>query len=256
MKVTSYTQGTPCWVDLGSTDVAASLAFYAGLFGWTGEPGPPETGGYVMCLIDGLPVAGIGPLMTEGQPPVWTTYLASDDLDATTAAVAAAGGQALAPIMDIMTLGRMSVFLDSGGAAFGCWQKGDFAGCGVIDEPGCLTWNELLTRDVAGARSFYGSVFGLTTSKSEASGEVDYDEWQAGGATVAGMMSMDAPQFPADLPPHWMTYFATADVAASVDRVTELGGSVSVPPTEIPVGTFAVVADPQGAFFSLVRMNV
>ncbi len=75
------------------------------------------------------------------------------------------------------------------------------------------------------------------------------------GKTVGGMMSLDMPQFPPDIPAHWMTYFATDDIEASVARVTALGGSVSVPPTEIPVGKFAVVADPEGAFFSLVQMS-
>ncbi len=136
MKVTSYKAGTPCWVDLGVADVMAAVAFYGDLLGWTGEPGPPETGGYVLCQLSGVPVAGIGPLMMEGQPAAWTTYLASDDMDDTAIRVTAAGGQSLSPIMDIMTLGRMSVFLDSTGAAFGSWQKGDFVGAGVVNEPG------------------------------------------------------------------------------------------------------------------------
>ena len=255
MKVTSYKAGTPCWVDLGVADVMAAVAFYGDLLGWTGEPGPPETGGYVLCQLSGVPVAGIGPLMMEGQPAAWTTYLASDDMDETAIRVTAAGGQSLSPIMDIMTLGRMSVFLDSTGAAFGSWQKGDFVGAGVVNEPGSLAWNELLTRDVDGAMRFYGAVFGIDAVESDASGEVAYTEWQVDGKTVAGMMSLDMPQFPPDIPAHWMTYFATADIEASVARLTVLGGSVSVPPTEIPVGKFAVVADPEGAFFSLVQMS-
>jgi predicted enzyme related to lactoylglutathione lyase len=253
VKVAAYRAGTPCWIDLGVADVPAALAFYGGLFGWTGEAGPPETGGYVMCLLDGAPVAGIGPLMPE-QPSNWNTYLASDDLDDTLAKVESAGGKVLAPAMDIMTLGRMSMIVDSAGALLGTWQGLDFKGCGVVNEPGSLVWNELLTRDVDAAKAFYGSVFGVDTVDSDASGDVAYLEWQVDGGAVGGMMSLDAPQFPVDLPSHWMTYFATGDLDASVATVTALGGSVSVPPTELPFGRFAVVADPAGAFFSLIQM--
>ena len=255
MKITSYAAGTPCWVDLGVADVTAAIGFYGGLLGWTGEPGPPETGGYVMCLLDGVPVAGIGPQMMPDAPAAWTTYLASDDMDSTVARVTYAGGHVLAPAMDVMTFGRMAVFLDPSGAAFGSWQKRDFIGAGIVNEPGALAWNELLTYDVEGAKTFYREAFALDGVVSETSGDVAYTEWQVDGRTVGGMISLDLPQFPPDVPPHWMTYFATDDVDAAVAKVTALGGSVSVPPMEIPVGVFAVVADPEGAFFSLIQMT-
>lgn len=46
---TAWPDGTPCWVDLGVADIARADAFYAGLFGWDIQPGPPEAGGYTMC---------------------------------------------------------------------------------------------------------------------------------------------------------------------------------------------------------------
>lgn len=254
MKVTSYQAGTPCWVDLGTPDVAGATAFFTGLFGWEGFAGPPETGGYVICNLDGAPVAGIGPLMGEGQPAVWTTYLATDDLDASAATVEAAGGTVLVPPMDVMDVGRMGIFMDPAGAAFGAWQKLNFFGAAVVNEPGALTWNELMTRDVEGSKTFYGAAFGLGNRASEISGDMPYTEFTVGGATVGGMMSIDGPQWPADLPPHWMVYFAVADCDATVARVAELGGSVNVTPFDMPVGRMAIVADPYGAFFSVIKM--
>ena len=92
---TSYEPGTPSWVDLGSSDPDASRAFYGALFGWTAdEPGPvEETGGYAMFRKDGKLVAGIGPLMSDGQPVAWDTYVSTDDLDALTERAQATPGR-------------------------------------------------------------------------------------------------------------------------------------------------------------------
>src|SRR3954468_21676069 len=97
-----YPPGTPLWVDLGSPDLDASLAFYRTLFGWTAsEPGPPEAGGYRFFEQDGKMVAGLGPLMHEGQPPAWSNYVSVTDADATAAAARDAGGSVVVEPMDV-----------------------------------------------------------------------------------------------------------------------------------------------------------
>lgn len=254
MKFTSYAAGTPCWVDLATPDVEAALGFYGKLFGWTGEPGPPETGGYVLAQLGGETVAGIGPMMSPDQPSVWTTYFASDNAAATVGRVEKAGGKVLVSPMEILDLGTMAIFMDTGGAVFGVWQKGTFAGAGVASEPGALTWTELMTRDVAGAKAFYAGALGLGARTSEVTvAGAPYTEWTVDGREVAGMMSMDGPRWPADVPANWLVYFQVADIKAATGAVTKLGGSVSVPPTDIPIGTFAVVADPSEAHFALFQ---
>src|SRR5258708_24922169 len=90
---TPWPAGTPCWVDLGTDDVARATTFYSTLFGWDTQVGPPETGGYVMCEVQARPVAGIGPKMGPGEgPTARTTYPGSDDADATTSKVSAGRG--------------------------------------------------------------------------------------------------------------------------------------------------------------------
>jgi predicted enzyme related to lactoylglutathione lyase len=57
-------------------------------------------------------------------------------------------------------------------------------------------------------------------------------------------------------PTHWMAYVAVDDVDAAAHRVVELGGSVCVPPTDIPtVGRFCVINDPTGGTLSLITMT-
>ena len=254
MHKTSYAEGTPSWVDLSTPDTAASSAFYASLFGWTTVDGGPETGGYLRFELDGEPVAGCGPIMQSGQPTFWSTYFSVNDSDATAARIDAAGGRTHVAPTDVMDLGRMAVFTDPSGAAFGTWQAGTFTGAGVVNEPGALLWNELMTRDVPGAIDFYHLAFGVTAKTSEMS-EVPYTELQVADSSVAGIMDIGGPQFPAELPPHWMIYFQVTDCGAACEKIKELGGSVSVPPTDIPLGRFAVVADPHSAFFSVMTVH-
>ena len=255
MKMTSYAPGTPCWIDLGTPDIAATTDFYRGLFGWTANEGPPEAGGYIIYNLGDQPVAGAGPLMNEGQPTAWTTYFATDDAAATAAKVEMAGGKTLMAPMQVMDVGQMGLFMDGGGAVFGAWQKGSFFGAGVANEPGSVTWNELMTRDIEAATAFYEQALGLGARVSAVAGGTSYTEFLVEDRSVAGMMDISGPEWPADLPAHWMVYFAVADTDETAARLVELGGSVSVPPGDIPIGRFAVVSDPQGAFFSIIKLK-
>jgi predicted enzyme related to lactoylglutathione lyase len=251
--MTSYEPGTPNWVDIGVADIAAAGAFYGALLGWEVVPGPAETGGYASCRLRGRPVAGIGPQQNPG-PPVWTSYIAVADVDAAAAAVADHGGTVVVPPMDVMDLGRMAVFTDNVGAFFSVWRAGNHIGAEVVNEPGAWCWNELTTRDPDAAKAFYGPIFGWTWV-DHPQGESTYTEWKLADRPIAGMMPMVGPQWPAELPNHWMVYFAVEDCDASAARVTELGGTVMVPPFDIPQGRVAVVNAPDGAAFSLIAPN-
>jgi predicted enzyme related to lactoylglutathione lyase len=252
MEMTRYEHGTPSWVDIGTPDLEGAIAFYSALFGWLIEVGDPEMGRYSMATIDGKVVAALADQQQPG-PPWWATYISVDDIDDVVARVEKAGGSVIVPVMEIPEAGRMAVAMDAGGAAISFWEPGQHTGAQLVNEPGTLCWNELTTRAVDASIAFYGDVLGWTASPLEGS-EVAYYEWKRGGTTVAGMMPMVGEMWPADLPNHWMVYFAVDDADATAERCTELGGAVSVPPTDIPVGRFAVLNDPQGAFFSIIRM--
>lgn len=250
---TPYPPGTPCWVDLAAPDQQAALDFYSDIFGWTGEIGPPETGGYSVCRLEGEPVAGImAAVAMDDQPPpptVWTTYLATDALDDAAQAISSAGGTVLMPAMDVMQLGRMCIAADPAGAVFGLWQAADFPGAGIVNERGAVIWNELNTTDRQGAADFYRTVLGIEAEAME--GAEGYYALNVRGRTVGGMQSLPA-ELPAGTPPHWLTYFAVADTNGTVARVANLGGAVLEPPFDMIAGRMAVVKDPQGATFALI----
>lgn len=250
---TAWAPGTPCWVDLGVDDIGRAGQFYYQLFGWDVQAGPPETGGYAMCLRHGRAVAGIGPKQgPPGTPSAWTTYLATADADQTAARIKAAGGQLLAGPMDVMDAGRMLVAADPGGAVFGAWQAGRHSGAGVANEPGTLCWNENLSRDFDGNRSFYRAVFGYEYADIEGAG-MRYATLKVGGTDVGGIGEIGS-GFPAGMPACWTVYFATADTDATVSAVIAAGGGVARPPWDTPYGRMAVVHDDQDAVFSLLGL--
>lgn len=252
-EMTKYAPGTPSWVDLGTPDPTDASRFYSGLFGWTIEEGPPEAGGYRMCMLDGKPVAGLGPQMNHDMPPFWTTYISVADADETAAAVKEDGGTIIVEPFEVLDVGRMAVAADPAGAVFSIWQPRTHAGAGLVNDPNTWCWNELTTRDPQRSVEFYGAVFGWNAHLLPMAGPADYTEFQVGDRGVAGMMPMEGDSWPADLPNHWMVYFAVDDCAAAAAKVEELGGKVMVPPTEVPPGIFAVINDPQGAAFSVIK---
>ena len=252
MEIDAYDEGVPSWVDLGTSDIAAGAAFYAGLFGWDVPEGPPDAGGYRIATLRGRPVAGIGGQQNPG-PPYWTTYVNTSDAEAAADRVGSSGGTVIVPPFDVLDAGRMAVFLDPAGAAFSVWQPGNHHGAGIVNEPGSLSWNELVTTDIDGSKEFYGEVFGWR-GETYGEGPGAYTEFKLGDRSVAGMMAKPE-AMPAEVPPYWGVYFAVDDCDASAARVTELGGAVIAPPMDIEPGRFAVVSDPQGAMFQVMKLK-
>ncbi|MGW8783055.1 VOC family protein [Streptomyces sp. NPDC055796] len=252
-----YQAGTPCWIDLMVPDQQAALDFYGDLFGWQGEIGPAETGGYSVCTLKGKPVAGImrasnpdGSVPDPMPPTVWTTYLATDGIDSTLKSVTDAGGSVMMGPMDVMDLGRMAVVTDPTGAVVGLWQYGTFPGAGIVNEHGALIWNELSTGDTAAAAAFYSAVLPVSTAKSDMPGAEGYTEFKVGGRAVGGMMDLSA--LPPGVPPHWLPYFAVDDVDGIQAAAVRAGGAVKAPAFDMPAGRMAILADPQGGTFAVI----
>jgi hypothetical protein len=256
---TSYAPGTPCWVELSTPDIDAAIGFYSGLLGWEVPEQPPEiaeaTGGYRRATLDGADAAGMMQFMQEGQVPAWATYVSVEDADATAAAVREAGGSVIVEPMAVMDLGTMAVFSDPGGAVFGAWQPGSFAGAGVVNEPGALSWNELNTRDAEGASAFYGAVFGWQFQKNELGEGESYTSLMLDGEPVGGMLDLVERRVPDEIPPHWQVYFVVEDVDDAIERTKGGGGAVMMGPIESPAGPIAILQDSGGAPFAVVALS-
>ncbi|MEV4555465.1 VOC family protein [Kitasatospora sp. NPDC049285] len=247
MKITEPRPGAPCWVELATKDPVAAKAFYHELFGWRAEVVPEEKAmGYTKLYAGEQLVAGLSALMQPDQPTAWTIGFDTPDADAAADEIAAAGGQLIVPAMEALDWGRFAVAADPGGAVFSLWQPRALRGIDLLNEPGALGWIELATRDTKAALAFYTRVFGWSVSPGEM-----YTQFGLDGRDFGGVMDM-TDQFPADVPPYWMPYFAVADVDLSAERAALLGATVNLPPTDVPDGPrLAVLRDPQGAVFGI-----
>lgn len=254
-KLEPAVPGTVVWVDLQTPDLVAARKFYGQLFGWSFVGGEdPNLAFYTMAQLGGRNVAGMAKLGGQSPfPPAWSVYLASANADETARKVAEAGGKVVAPPMDIAQEGRMTYCADPTGAHFGVWQARNHQGAQVVGEPGAMTWHEVYTRDAARAREFYTRVFGLTAQRLDAPG-IDYWTLHKGPERVCGVMQM-TDQFPKEVPPHWNTYFAVGDADSAAAKAVSLGGKQVAPPFDTGFGRIAVVADPFGAAFCLVKLS-
>ncbi len=114
--------------------------------------------------------------------------------------------------------------------------------------PGRFVWHDLMTRDAKASQAFYGSLFDWQIEARSMQG-FTYRMIVAGPGPIGGIV--EEKNIPTS---HWMPYVAVADVDAAARKCAQLGGSQCVPPTDIPMtGRFAVVGDPQGAYFSLYK---
>lgn len=258
-KRTRYEPGTFCWVDLATTDQTAAKAFYGALFGWTTSDVPMGDGGtYTMLRLDGDDVAALSELdaarREQGIPPHWFHYVSVADADAATARAGELGGTVLSGPFDVGDSGRMAIIQDPSGAVLGLWQPRDFVGAARVNDPGCLTWNELQTRDPEAAIAFYVGLFGWDVERHEEDGRLTYVTLKNGDRANGGMMPMTAAH--GDAPTAWFAYFTVPSCDEAATQVRDLGGGVMAGPMDVGNGRFAVVHDRQGAAFALFEGEV
>ncbi|MGA9596446.1 MAG: VOC family protein [Acidimicrobiia bacterium] len=263
----AYQHGLFAWADISTPDPAATSAFYTALFGWDAEEQHDPDGNhvYTMFKLDGKVVAGLGPQPDGGEqemPAVWNAYITVDDINTAVDGWALARGKVVMPPMDVFDSGRMAVVADPEGAIVALWQAREYAGAEVFNSAGAMTWNELNTRDAAAACEFYGKTLGWEFELFPMEGAGDYwvikipdkslEAPLSGDAYNGGILTM-SDDFPSEVPAYWSVYFTSADVDADAAKITELGGSVMTGPMDTPSGRIAVVADPAGAIFNLIK---
>ena len=244
---TSYAHGTFSWAELATSDAGAAKDFYTGLLGWDYDDSPMGDGTvYSMAKRDGRYVAA---LFASDQPPHWNCYVTVDSVDAVTARAGELGAHVVAEPFDVMYVGRMAVIADPTGAPVCLWEARTHIGASLVNTPGAMTWNDLVTPDPDAAAAFFEALLGWTTEEIPGSG--GYRIIRNGERTNGGMMRLDPERMGADTPPHWMPYFGHEDVDRAVEQVPARGGQLFSGPHRMPQGSIAVFADPQGAVFAL-----
>jgi predicted enzyme related to lactoylglutathione lyase len=251
----THANGSFSWIELATNDQNAAKTFYTTLLGWAFQDNPmgPDNF-YTMFQLEGRNVGAAYTMQAQeaaaGVPPHWNLYISVANADATAKRAAEAGGKVLAGPFDVYTYGRMAVIQDPTGAPFCIWQANDHIGAGTVGENGTLCWADLSSPDAETAAKFYGDLFGWTFMP----GDGGYLHIRNGEAFIGGMPS--AAQRDPKMPAHWMIYLQVADCDATTTRAQELGAKVCFGPMDIPkAGRMTVLADPQGAVFSLFQVT-
>lgn len=245
MSAAAATVGKFVWHEQVSSDPQQAQDFYTRLFGWQTEVFDSGEGDYSMIAAGGQNHGGFGRAMEGAPPPHWLSHIRVERLEDTIDRATRAGGRLAAGPFEMGEVGRIAIIADPQGAYVSAYEP---EGEGPAPE-GVFVWDELGTTDADGAQRFYEEVFGWTTSDMGP----DYGGYRVfnrGETGIAGLMTLPDES----MPPHWQPYVAVDDPDATVARAAELGGSALMEPMDVPaVGRIAVLRDPQGAVFGIIK---
>jgi uncharacterized protein len=242
---TSHPPGAFSWAELTTSDTDAAKAFYTEIFAWGYDDMPVgDDQVYSMARLEGKHVAA---LYASDQPPHWNNYVTVASVDETAARVAGLDGTVLAEPFDVMDAGRSAVVADPAGGALFLWEPRESIGAELVNQPGAMAWNDLVTTDPEGAERFYGELLGWSFQEIPDAG--GYRVIRNGERSNGGILPREGG------PVAWLPYFGHPDVGSLVEQVGGLGGQVMNGPMPVPAGTFAVFTDPQGAVFAALTSS-
>jgi predicted enzyme related to lactoylglutathione lyase len=257
--ITSHIHGQFCWAELVARDMPVAVEFYTKILGWTLtdlNENADDCVPHVQFEHDGQPVAGLiklpDDLLTSGLPGVWNTYVCVDDLNDTLKKVIQFGGEITCPVTDAGEHGLVAFIKDPTGGVTGLWQRGSHGGASLHGDVNTVCWNELASRDAYAAKEFYGKLFDWTFEDNPMSESPYFIVKLSNGEQIAGIMQMTEEW--GEMPSHWTLYFNVDAVDVVAAHVQQLNGRMLVAPFDTPVGRLAVLADNQGAVFSVIRL--
>jgi uncharacterized protein len=245
MSTIAPTVGKFVWHEQVSDDPKRAQDFYTQLFGWGTEVFKPGEVDYTMISSGGQTHGGFGKAQEGAPPPHWLSHVGVENLDEAIEKAKGAGGKVAAGPFDMENVGRMAILIDPQGAFISAYQSlSDGSG-----SAGVFVWDELGTTDADGAQRFYEEVFGWSTQDmgEEYGG---YRIFSRGETQIAGLMRNQDPSIPA----MWTPYVGAEDPDATCKKAAELGAQALVEPMDVPnVGRFAILKDPQGAVFGIIK---
>ncbi len=252
--------GDFCWTELATTDTDKAKKFYAEVLGWTFEDlmmGPDMP--YIMIKVDGHENGAMYTLMEEQRkhniPSHWLTYVLVKDTDATIKKAEELGGTKMMGPHDVPEKGRMAILQDNTKATFAVWEAKGQAGVVVPQNlHGAFCWSELNTDNTEIAGKFYTELFNWKLKADSGPSELRYTELINDQRAIGGMMAIKKEWGP--VPPHWNNYFTVDDCDVTAKKAETAGAKTLVPPTTIEnVGRFAVLEDPTGGQFSIIKLT-
>jgi predicted enzyme related to lactoylglutathione lyase len=237
------------WHELRTSDRRGALDFYCMLLAWRTREVLMGAGPYGLCFLDDRDHAGI---VEWTGPPYWLPYLAVDDVDVMVARAERLGGRMVSPPTDIPNVGRNAVLADPHGAMFAVHRYAMSQPMEFETAPvGSFGWEELATHDPEEAAAFYAALFGFAVERVNVGRIATCHILKRGTRPTAGIMPLatDAPRGS-----RWLTYLQVKDVDRTVRNAKEIGATIQEPACDLPgVGRFAVLVDPTGAAFGVVR---
>jgi predicted enzyme related to lactoylglutathione lyase len=248
------------WHDLNTTDVEGAKRFYGEVFNWTFDKSDGE---YTHVKAGDQMIGGIRKLgANEHQPPSWLGYVLVDDVAATVATIEKQKGRVYMPTTVMDKVGTFAVTADPTGAVFAPWrsaraEENQPETIAAMPKPSTFCWDELATTDPDAAAKFYAAVLGWQPRAVDMGGGMTYTLFDRPGTSGpngqpigAGGMMKSPPGVPHSF---WLAYVAVDNADQASDKAKRLGGTVMVPPTDIPnVGRFACWSDPQQAAIAVL----
>ncbi|MDH4744273.1 VOC family protein [Sphingomonas sp. CBMAI 2297] len=245
--------GSFIWYELVTKDAAKAKAFYDSVCGWNidAEPAPGGMDYRMINAADGQ-AGGVMQLNADmiagGARPVWLGYLGVDDVDASVAAVVAAGGQVHLPAFDIPDVGRLAMVTDPQGVPFYVMRGASPHTSTAYQRMGLghVAWNELLAPDDDAALAFYEKLFAITKVGGMPMGEMGEYSFIANGDSKGEAVGAIMRAQPGT-PPGWRFYVRVPDITDAIARVEVGGGKVVWGPEQVPGGEWVIsIVDPEG----------
>ena len=245
MSTLATTAGKFVWHEHVSDDPKQAEDFYTQLFGWGTAVFKSGEADYTMISARGQNHGGFATALEGAPPPHWLSHVAVENLEQTIAKAKSAGGSLAAGPFEMSEVGGFAIIADPQGAYVSLYEpEGEGGGA-----EGVFVWDELGTSDVDAAQRFYEQVFGWTTSDMGAE-YGGYRIFNRGDVGIAGLMTLPDES----IPPYWQPYIEVEDPNRTTAKAIELGGSALMEPMDVPnVGRIAVLRDPQGATFGIIK---
>ena len=245
MSTVATSVGRFVWHEQVSSDPKQAQDFYTQLFGWGTEAFKPGEIDYAMISSGGQTHGGFSKALEGAPPPHWLGHVQVENVDETIEKAKKAGGKLAAGPFEMDEVGRIAILADPQGAYISAYQPAEEGPAAA----GVFVWDELGTTDADGAQRFYEEVFGWTTTDMGADFG-GYRVFNRDETQIAGVMTVPD----ASMAPLWQPYVAVEDPDQTAAKAEEFGASALVEPMDVPkVGRIAVLRDPQGAAFGIIK---